>query len=76
MKITRVLYWLFALFIVYLIFEILRKIFGGSLGFDELATALLVANLGFSMALHTRTAKIQAQLSDHVGWHKGKANRH
>ena len=73
MNIGKIFYWLLNLFVAYLIFEVIRKILGGNLGFEELAAALLVANLGFSMALHTRTAKIQAQLFEHLGWHKGKA---
>ena len=50
---------------VYLIFELLRKLFGGSLGFEELVIGLLIANLGYSFY-------INAQLSEHLGWHKGK----
>ena len=65
----RILYWVFALFLVYLIVELLRKILGGSLGFEEVAIALLVANLGYSFYISSR-------LSEHLGWHKGKENHH
>ena len=32
----KVLYWVFVIFLVYLIFELIRKVLGGSLGFEEL----------------------------------------
>jgi len=54
-------------FVVYLIIEVLRKVFGGSLGFEELTIGLLVANLGYSFKLHHT-------LSEHIGWHKGKGD--
>lgn len=68
----NVLYWLLGLFSIYLIFELIRKILGGSLGFEELVTGLLVANLGFVIALHTKMAAVNSKLSGHLGWHKGK----
>mgnify|MGYP001581178528 FL=1 len=66
-KWEQILYWLLILFMVYLIIELLRKIFGGSLGFEELVVGLLIANLGYSFY-------INAKLSEHIGWHKGKNN--
>ncbi len=63
----KVLQWLLVLFIIYLIIEIIRRIAGGSLGFEEIVIALLVANLGYSFYLGTR-------LSEHLGWHKGKGS--
>ncbi len=69
-KITRALYWLLGLFVLYLIIEILRKIFGGSLGFEELTIGLLVANTGYIIALHTKITKVHVQLSEHLGWHR------
>jgi hypothetical protein len=61
----KILYWALVIFVVYLTIEILRKIFGGSLGFEEIAIALLVANI-------THTFYISSKLSEHIGWHKGK----
>lgn len=66
-KLEQILYWLLILFMIYLIIELLRKIFGGSLGFEELVVGLLIANLGYSFY-------INAKLSEHIGWHKGKDN--
>ncbi len=61
----KVFYWLLILFIVYLIIELIRKILGGSLGFEELVIGLLIANLGYSFYTNSK-------LSEHIGWHKGK----
>jgi len=63
---------LLMLFVLYLIIEIIRKILGGSLGFEELVIGLLIANLGYTLGLHTKLAHLQAKISEHIGWHKGK----
>ena len=63
-----ILSWLLTIFIMYLIIELLRKIFGGSLGFEELVIGLLIANLGYSFYINSK-------LSGHIGWHKGKDNK-
>ena len=62
-KLLRIFYWLLVLFTLYLIFEVIRKIIGGSLGFEELVVGLMAANLGYSFYLNTK-------LSEHLGWHK------
>ena len=41
----KLFYWLLALFIIYLIIELIRKLIGGSLGFEELVIGLLISNL-------------------------------
>lgn len=85
MNITKLLYWIFNLFVAYLIFEIIRKILGGSLGFEELVSGFLIANVGYlaviqrkiaktEMRLSEQIAKVQAQLSEHLGWHRGKGH--
>jgi hypothetical protein len=61
----KALYWLTAVFIAYLIVEVVRKLLGGSLGFEEIVIGLLIANLGYSF-------HINAKLSKHLGWHRGK----
>ena len=71
---VRIFYWLLGLFVVYLIIELIRKIFGGSLSFEALVIGLLVANLGYTIALHTKMSNINAKLSEHLEWHKGKEN--
>lgn len=67
-KWEQILYWLLVLFMVYIIIELLRKILGGSLGFEELVVGLLIANLGYSFY-------INAKLSEHIDWHKGMNNK-
>ncbi|MBU2638286.1 MAG: hypothetical protein KJ955_04900 [Nanoarchaeota archaeon] len=63
----KILYWLFLLFAIYLIFELIRKIFGGSISFEGAVIALLVMNIGYSF-------HISSKLSEHIGWHKGMKN--
>jgi len=61
----KILYWLLSLFILFLIIVLLQKIFGGSLGFEEIVIGLLIANLGYSFYINSK-------LSEHLGWHKGR----
>ncbi len=63
----NVFFWLLGIFVVYLIYEILRKILGGSLATDAIVIGLLVSNLGYSFYINSK-------LSEHIGWHKGKGN--
>ena len=65
---------LLGLFVIYLTVEIIRKILGGSLGFEELVIGLLVTNLGYSFGLHAKFSSLNAKLSEHLGWHKGKGH--
>ena len=65
MSIKAVLTWLFALFVIYITYELLRKLLGGSLGFEEIVIGLLIANLGYSFYINSK-------VSEHLGWHKGK----
>jgi len=55
------------MFVIYLIIELIRKILGGSLGFEKLVIGLLIANLGYSF-------HISNKLAEHLGWHKGTKN--
>ena len=66
-KWLKLFYWLLVLFTLYLVFEVLRKLLGGSLGFEELMLGFMVANLGYSFYLNTK-------VSEHLGWHKGQNN--
>ena len=70
----KILYWLLGLFVIYLIIEIVRKILGGSLGYESLIMGLLIANTGYIIALHAKISDINSKLSEHLGWHKGKEN--
>jgi len=73
--IKTIFYWIFFLFLVYLAIELIRKILGGSLGFEELAIGLLIANLGYSFYLRGCIGKMDSKISGHIGWHKGKNNK-
>ncbi len=53
-----------AVFVLYIIYQLARKLLGGSWGFEELTVGLLIANIGYSY-------HINARLSEHLGWHKG-----
>ncbi len=61
----KLFYWFLALFTVYLIIELIRKLLGGSLGFEEIVIGLLIANLGYSFYINSK-------LSEHLGWHSGR----
>lgn len=61
----KILYWLLVIFVAFLIFALMQKILGGSLGFEELVIGLLIANLGYSFYINSR-------ISEHLGWHKGR----
>ena len=74
MKIKDAFYWLLVIFVAYLIVEIIRRIFGGSLGFEQVVIGLLIANLGYVINLHTKISEINASLSEHLGWHRGRGN--
>ena len=65
MQLKTLLYWLLAIFVIFLIVALLQKILGGSLNFEEIAIGLLIANLGYSFYINSK-------LSEHMGWHKGK----
>ena len=69
---TTIMYWAFVLFLAYLIFELIRAIVGGTLGFEELVIGLLIANLGYSFYLREAITRIDTRLASHIGYHKGK----
>ncbi|MEK6940492.1 MAG: hypothetical protein AABW49_01160 [Nanoarchaeota archaeon] len=65
--IKKVVYILFLASLIYVIFELTRKILGGSLEFEDLVIALLVANLGYSFYLQRDISTINEKLSGHIG---------
>ena len=68
----KISYWLFFLFLLYLAFELLRKVLGGSLAFETLMIGLLLANLGYSFSIKESLNRIDSKITGHLGWHKGK----
>ncbi len=69
---STLVYYVFLVFLLYVIFELIRKLVGGSLGFEEIVIALLIANIGYSFYLKDSISKVDAKISGHIGWHKGK----
>ena len=59
-------------FLLYLLFELVRKLLGGSLAYEELMIALTIAHIGYSMKLGEKINRIDKKLSAHIGWHKGQ----
>lgn len=70
----KIMYVILVLFVFYLAYELLRKILGGSLGFEEIVIALVVVNIGFSFSLQQSIHKLDKRLSAHLTWHKAKEN--
>ena len=68
----KIIYGLFSLFLLYLAYELLRKVLGGSLVFETLMIGLLLANLGYSFSIKESLNRIDSKVSGHLGWHKGK----
>lgn len=64
MRIDNLIKWILVLFTIYLIYQGLRILLGGSWGTGEFMMALIMLNLGWTMNL-------QIQISRHLGEHKG-----
>ena len=52
------------IFAIYVIYQIFKKILGGSWSIEQIILSLLILNIGW-------TALIQRQISAHLGEHKG-----
>lgn len=71
-KMWTMMYWFLVIFGIYIIYELTRKLLGGSLTYESLIIAGVVANIGFSVQLTKSIGKLDAKLSEHIGWHKGR----
>lgn len=60
---------LLGLFIAY---QLLRKIFGGSWQTESLIIALLIFNLGITWKLSMSFIKLNMKFDRHISWHKEK----
>ena len=60
---------LFGLFIAY---QLLRKILGGSWQFESLIITLLVFNLGIMWKLNNSFWRLDSKFQRHMVWHKAK----
>ncbi len=72
MNFRKIFYWLLTLFGIYVIFEIVRTILGGSLSFEQLVIAILVLIMGLIYKISTQLSDLNSKISGHIGWHKGQ----
>lgn len=66
--------WAMLAVFITLIFWLIRRIFEGNWGFQELIIAFLAANLGYSIKMSLQVSKLDSEISGHLGWHKGREN--
>lgn len=64
-KIVNIILFLLGIFIIY---QILRAIFGGSWQTESILIALVIFNLGLTWRTNTK-------LEGHLGWHKGRESK-
>jgi len=62
---------LFGLFIAY---QLLMVIFGGSWQFESLIIAFLVFNFGLLWKLNTAIWRLSMKFEGHISWHKARGN--
>ncbi len=67
---------------VILVIQILKFIFGGSWGIEEIILALVIFNLtisfgigGYLINLNNKISDINTKVEGHFGWHKGVDNK-
>ena len=60
MKLNRVGWFTFVMILLFIVYELVRKIVCGSWNFEELVLGLLIANLGYSFYINSK-------LSEHIG---------
>ena len=81
----KILYWAFVIFVIFVIYQMMRSILGGSWQLESIIVVLLGANLGYSFYLTRHIGNVDSKLtkhlgdinskiSEHMGWHKGKEN--
>lgn len=82
---NKILYWAFVIFVIYIIYQIILKIIGGSWQLDGIIMVLLSANIGYTfylikqisnvdLKLTKHISELDSKLSEHIGWHKDKEN--
>ncbi|MFC1723015.1 hypothetical protein ACFL0V_02670 [Nanoarchaeota archaeon] len=76
--VREIAFWILILFTIYIIFELIRKILGGSLTSEALIISLLVFSVSHSIYMHNSLQKsinrIDKRLASHIAWHKGKSD--
>lgn len=71
-KIATIILTLLGLFIAY---QLLKVILGGSWQSESIIIAFLVFNLGLSWKINSNIWKVKTKLEGHMGWHKGKDSK-
>ncbi len=71
-RIIDIILVLFGLFIAY---QLIKAILGGSWQTETLVITLLVFNLGISWKINSGLWKLNSKFERHIGWHKGKDNK-
>jgi len=64
----KIFYWFLVIFVAWAIYQLARKIIGGSLGTEDIILVLVGSNLSYTYYLNTK-------ISEHLGWHKGKERK-
>ncbi len=64
----KIMDFILALFGLFIAYQLIRKIFGGSWQAESLIIALLVLNLGIIL-------RLSSKFEGHIGWHKGKGDK-
>ncbi|MFH1591609.1 MAG: hypothetical protein ABIC95_06825 [archaeon] len=63
----KILTWTLIVYILFVVYQILRALFGGSWSTESIIIALVIANLGYTFLL---TNKLEKHLGMHAVWDK------
>ena len=64
--------WLLIIFGLFIAYQLLRAILGGSWQTEGLIIALLVFNLGMTWKLAFKVMKLDMKFERHIGWHRAR----
>lgn len=71
--------WLATIFGIYVAYQIVKILLGGSWGVEDAILALVVLNITitFSSLIHSnsRLSKLEGKLHGHMEWHRGKDSK-
>ncbi len=65
---------IFYILAIILLYQILRAILGGTWSTEDMIIALVIFNLTATLTLFGLIYKLNAKISDHIGWHRGLGN--
>lgn len=71
--------WLATIFGIYVAYQIVKILLGGSWGVEDAILALVVLNITitFGSLIHSnsRLSKLESKLHGHIEWHRGKDSK-